>query len=676
MAPSPRNQTSVRPQSELLNRRSHIDILQRPGGDICCFQPTRLANETTMSLAAPYRLETLGTLSLEGPSAAIRAADQRQQRRRLALLSTLACAGDRGLSRDQLLLLFWPDSTQKKARHSLDQLLYAIRTSIDDSIFAGVNPLRLNHDIITSDVGDFVRELREGNLSRAAELYRGPFLEGFYLSETREFEEWVAMQRERFAHSFCDALEQLARDSQASGDYRAAVAWRRKLSETDPISTRHALELMRALTRSGDPASAISHGEHYRRIYSQELGSGGVDTVDQLLEELKGKSSTFVAPMSPALIQEPVTPDTPRRKGVRPWRPALAGTTLVLIAAAMAVVIAYRSEDKRPQPVSKTQMMTSNVAAYDLYQRGIDPTLLRSDSTALVALGYLERAVQLDTTFAAGYAGLATVYQRLAMSNSVSLSTSDLESRARSAAEKAIMLDDSLAEAHATLGLIESFWGPDLSLAETELKRAIQLDPALPHTREYLTTALLVLGRPDEALAQARLATAENPVSPTARATVAQVLYVLGRCSEAMSALDSLAGLTPPPLRVAVTRSLCLGESGHWSDAVEAIRNQAMHNRDLRSEGVLGFALAKNGARAEATQIHAQLGRSAAETPWAYFYAAMVTFALGDRTGAAQELRRAAGSTAVPYELLGPPFAALRAELHTPTQPSPSHPGA
>lgn len=619
--------------------------------------------ETTMAPGAPYRLETLGSLSLQGPSAAIRAADQRQQRRRLALLSTLACAGDRGLSRDQLLLLFWPDSTQKKARHSLDQLLYAIRTSIDDSIFAGVNPLRLNREVITSDVGEFACELGAGNRQKAVELYRGPFLDGFYLSETREFEEWVAAQRERLSHRYCDALEQLARDASGSGDPHAAVAWRRKLCETDPMSTRHALELMRVLALAGDPATAISHGEHYRRTYAQELGNGGIDAVDHAISDLKGRSTQPMPPPSPGLVHDTITKDAGRsRVSARP-RTTLAGAALALIALSIAVLIAYAPGEKEPPKVPKPRVATQNVAAYDLYQRGMDPTLLRSDSTALIAVGFLEQAVQLDTTFAVGYAGLATMYQRLAMSNSTSLSLHDFESLSRGAAQRSIALDESLAEAHATLGLIESFWGTDLPRAEKELNRALILDPTLPHTREYLATTLLTLGRPNEALAQAHLASEENPVSPTARATLAQVLYVIGRCDEAMSALDSLAALTPPLLRVAVTRSLCLGDKGRRSDAVDAIRSQAMNHHDLRSSGILGFALAKNGQRDEAMRIHDNLSDAAARNPWAYFYAAMVTFALGDQTRARKELRRAAGSTAVPYELLGPPFAELRGKL-------------
>jgi len=72
--------------------------------------------------------------------------------RRLALLAVLAAAGARGRSRDQLLALFWPEATQSRARHSLDQLLYVLRGSLDDSLFVSGDPVRLNTAVLASDV--------------------------------------------------------------------------------------------------------------------------------------------------------------------------------------------------------------------------------------------------------------------------------------------------------------------------------------------------------------------------------------------------------------------------------------------------------------------------------------------------------------------------------------------
>jgi DNA-binding SARP family transcriptional activator len=129
-----------------------------------------------------YRLRTFGTLTLAGPEDDTLLGKHGHQHRRLALLSVLAAAGEQGRSRDQLLLLFWPDATQSRARHSLERLLYAIRSSIDEALFAGVNPVRLNPDVVGSDVAEFQSALQRGDLEGAVEAYREPFLDGFYLS--------------------------------------------------------------------------------------------------------------------------------------------------------------------------------------------------------------------------------------------------------------------------------------------------------------------------------------------------------------------------------------------------------------------------------------------------------------------------------------------------------------
>lgn len=86
---------------------------------------------------ARYRFRTLG------PPALLGAADD------------TTSLGQHGRRRDQLLLLFWPEATQSRARHSLDQLLYGLRNSLGESVFDGVNPVRLNPAVVSSDVAAF-----------------------------------------------------------------------------------------------------------------------------------------------------------------------------------------------------------------------------------------------------------------------------------------------------------------------------------------------------------------------------------------------------------------------------------------------------------------------------------------------------------------------------------------
>jgi serine/threonine-protein kinase len=203
----------------------------------------------------------------------------------------LAAAGDRGRSRDQLLLLFWPEATQSRARHSLDQLLYALRGSISESVFASVNPVRLAADVVESDVGAFNDALARGDLEEAVERYRGPFLDGFYLDDAPEFERWVETERARLASGFADALERLARTAEAEGDFATAVRWWRTLAATDPLSNQHAIGVVRALMGVGDHAGALQYAEQHETLVEKELGASAGPAIAELVAEVRARAN-------------------------------------------------------------------------------------------------------------------------------------------------------------------------------------------------------------------------------------------------------------------------------------------------------------------------------------------------------------------------------------------------
>src|SRR4029453_8729559 len=100
-------------------------------------------------------------------------------RRRLTLLALLVASGDRGLERDAIADLLWPDSEPLRARHSLHQLIFEMRRGYGcDELLTGTPMLRLDQDCITTDVWEFERALRRRELETAVELYRGPFADG------------------------------------------------------------------------------------------------------------------------------------------------------------------------------------------------------------------------------------------------------------------------------------------------------------------------------------------------------------------------------------------------------------------------------------------------------------------------------------------------------------------
>lgn len=231
-------------------------------------------------------LKTFGGLSVEAGGALGTGAGQR--RKTLALLALLATAGNHGMGRDKLIAFLWPDTDLERGRNLLKQACFTLRHDLHaPEVFLGVHELRLNPDAIDSDIQRFEGALQGGSPERAVAFYVGPFLDGFYLTGTEEFERWVEEQRARLATRTSDALESLAVGAATRGDVGAAVRWWRRHTQLDPLSAHGALGLMRALDDAGERAEAVAHGLGYQRLVLQELGAEPATDVVVLTQQLR-----------------------------------------------------------------------------------------------------------------------------------------------------------------------------------------------------------------------------------------------------------------------------------------------------------------------------------------------------------------------------------------------------
>src|SRR5689334_13576242 len=217
-------------------------------------------------------LRTFGGLSVDidgtpGTGAA-------QQRKTLALLALLAAAGHRGLSRDKLIASLWPETDAGHGRGLLKQACYALRRDLHaPQLFLGSIQLRLNPDVITSDVQSFVASLQQNDPSAAASCYTAPFLDGFYLNGDGEFETWAETERARLAGQYRAALELMSAEATGRGEHRTAAHWWRRILELDPMSSHAALGLMAALESAGERAEAVRYGQAYGELVRSELGA-------------------------------------------------------------------------------------------------------------------------------------------------------------------------------------------------------------------------------------------------------------------------------------------------------------------------------------------------------------------------------------------------------------------
>jgi DNA-binding SARP family transcriptional activator/TolB-like protein len=226
----------------------------------------------------------------------------------LALLALLAAAGDRGVSREKILGLLWPESDLERGRKSLAQAVYALRKEFGaEELITGTTELRLGWDGFSSDLVEFRLALSRGDHAEAASLYGGPFLDGVYLDEAPEFDRWAETERRVLAHDYAEALEHLARAADKAGDLRAAVSWWRKLANADPLNGKVALGLMRALSNQGDRGAALQFYRVYEMLLRQELDIAPESELKRYAEQLKRET-----PMPPAApVSMPATPPAP-----------------------------------------------------------------------------------------------------------------------------------------------------------------------------------------------------------------------------------------------------------------------------------------------------------------------------------------------------------------------------
>jgi len=160
-------------------------------------------------------------------------------------------------------------------------------------------------------------------------------------------------------------------------------------------------------------------------------------------------------------------------------------------------------------------------AAYEFYLKGRFFWNRRTKQALQQGIDYFQQAIRADPNYAPAYAGLADCYNLL--DDWGETAPRDSFPKAKAAAEKAIALDDALAEAHVSLAMVRSAYGWDWSGAEQEFRRAIQLNPKYPTAHQWYGMFLAGLGRFTEAETEVNRAQELDPLSPIINMAVAEV---------------------------------------------------------------------------------------------------------------------------------------------------------
>lgn len=250
------------------------------------------------------------------------------------------------MPRDKLLVLFWPESDTDRARHALDQTLYALKRDLaTDALVLGREELSLNSAAITSDVGDFKIALANGDYAAAVALYAGAFLDGVYLSGAPEFERWVDDERAALTRDVESALETLATAAAGRGDHQAAAQWWQRLAAKNPRRTRVVVALMSELAASGDRTGALRHADIYHTLVRDDPDVEPNPAVAALADKLRREPTVPGSPPAPDYEMPPgVAPTTPHDMPRPQAVPAPAARRLTprgyRVAALVAVILA------------------------------------------------------------------------------------------------------------------------------------------------------------------------------------------------------------------------------------------------------------------------------------------------------------------------------------------------
>jgi len=259
-------------------------------------------------------LKLLGGAHLVGADGSL--TGQVSQRHRLALLALLRAAPRCTLPRERATALLWPEHPEHNARRLLNLAVHVLRRALgEDALVSAGDELSLCCDKLPSDVADFEAARAAGDYVKAVGLYAGPFMDGFFLHDAPEFEEWQALERTRLEREHATVLEALAQDAERRGNAVEAAAWWNRRAQSDPLDSRVVLHLMTALEAAGATEQALRHASAHAALLRADLGADPPPELRALTERMRHEPRPPVElPLMPVALPAPAPPVLPRMR--------------------------------------------------------------------------------------------------------------------------------------------------------------------------------------------------------------------------------------------------------------------------------------------------------------------------------------------------------------------------
>ena len=376
------------------------------------------------------------------------------------------------------MAVLWPELDERKARHLLADSLYILRRTLGDAaITASGETLRLAPDVVSSDIAKFRSALADERWSDALELYRGDFLDGFNLRNAADFDQWASAERERLRASATRAASALANALERAGRIGEAVSAaerRLELAVHDEAALR---EFVRLLKASDNRARAEAVARGFIERLALELGTSPSAETMRLVREARVTGQV-----------EPI------------------------------VVVAREPTRRRARNIDA---VTASIIA-----RGRHHWHQRTLVSIQRALDYFTRGVERDDRAVHAWCGLADSWAVMGARGYAPVT--DAITRAEASAERALLLDDTLSNVHASIGginILRRRWRD----AEAALRRAIHLDPGNANAHHWLALTLLTgFGDRAAAIREQSIAVQLDPVGGMPACALAWQQYLRG----------------------------------------------------------------------------------------------------------------------------------------------------
>src|SRR6266498_3942616 len=197
------------------------------------------------------------------------------RRKNRALLYYLAAQGGKS-TREKLLSFFWPDHERSTAQPILRTMIHDLRKFLGEAVEVDDQNIALGPGT-SIDVQDFSRAVQSTladvqKLAEALSLYKGDFLDGFSLSDSPQFDDWVSSERERYQLMAMHGFADLSHRHEAKRNYSAALEFARRALAFNPFQENVQRDVMRLLYLNGDRAGVIQEYEALRKLMDEELG--------------------------------------------------------------------------------------------------------------------------------------------------------------------------------------------------------------------------------------------------------------------------------------------------------------------------------------------------------------------------------------------------------------------